>query len=231
MSNLVFFGGSSEIGSALVKGIKKREVIRKVTTVSRQDLSDKAIDSILVNDYKNLNNDNVIRSINESKIFIIAFGFLEIENSNKLNIELLEKSISINTIDVLRCIKLIIQHATSNSIEIHVTSSILADAIRPSLFSYSISKSILSHGIEFLRNELGDNTRTINLFHWKLSFVPTKLNSGRKKSLVTTTPEKISDISARKFKGGVYYVPAISKHLMRFLSYNPKILKLLDKLN
>ena len=213
-----------------MSGIGKRRKIDRITRVSRQTLEQNGGTNFLVDDYSNLLDHNlIIESIKESQIFIIAFGFLELENEMDFNLDLLRKSISINTFDVLKCVQLVRDNHNSKEIEIHVTSSILADIIRPSLFSYSISKNILSNVLERFNSNVGSMQGCAKLFHWKFSFVPTKLNSGRKKSIISTSINKIDYISSIKSEGGEFYVPNISRYLVKILSWQPWILKIIDR--
>jgi NADP-dependent 3-hydroxy acid dehydrogenase YdfG len=125
-----------------------------------------------------------------------------------------------NTNSTMRIFEKILEARIDNGFtEIHLTSSLLADFVRPSLFSYSISKFITERYILSLNKFCGKHG--VGIFIWKFAFVATKLNENRKKSIISTNFKAISENARKKTKPGVYYIPWWSKTPSKILKHLP----------
>ena len=223
---IYLLGGNSVIGNAILKGVQKRHVNKNIETFSfvRNNYEGNTSENIIkVSDY--IDSKNYIDNGNKDteKILIISFGVLKEEKSDRL-IENLQFHLNVNTFKTLELLNEFINN--KNIIEIHVVSSILGDFIRPSIFSYSVSKNFLELLIE--------NTKEIDkyrnkLYVWKPAHVESKLNENRKPSFLRTNPNKITKIVSKKNIGGNYYIPPISIFFTNIAKISGPLVRWLDK--
>ena len=137
---IYLLGGNSVIGNAILKGVQKRHVNKNIETFSfvRNNYEGNTSENIIkVSDYIDSKN-YIDGNKNTKKILIISFGVLKEEKSDRL-IENLQFHLNVNTFKTLELLNEFINN--KDIIEIHVVSSILGDFIRPSVFSYSVSKN------------------------------------------------------------------------------------------
>lgn len=225
------FGGNSLIGNAIVEGLEEKYKNSNIDIISiiRSDKQKKLKGKILkVENYidalskiKKLD----INNIDVNNIFVLSFGVLRSENSSLNLFENIKYHLDINTFQTLNILKSLI--ADFKYTEIHVVSSILGDFIRPSLFSYSISKNLLNECISKLLTK--DTAKSI--YVWKPAFVDSELNHGRTATLLKTDVAKIKKIVLRKKSGGVYYVPFYSKYLTNIAKKLSPVVNWIDSKN
>lgn len=227
--NIYLIGGNSTIGQAILKGVEKKynKYNINITAFIRNNYYDfPTIDNIRVNEYKEALN----WIVNQSKktpaklLVIVSFGVLKEEMNAESFQDNIRYHLDINT---FKTKELLDKLATlENLLEIHVVSSILADFIRPSIYSYSISKMMLE--ILIKESNYLDKYK-FKLFIWKPAFVKSKLNQNRDASILKTNPLKIQKIVSKKFVSGSYYIPSYSVIFTKILSFFSPIVKLLDK--
>ena len=140
-------------------------------------------------------------------IFILSYGVLRPESEKIKFVENLKFHLNINTYETFDIGRKIIM--SENYDELHVVSSILADFVRPTLRSYSMSKMYMNELIEKLINK--KNTKKIYI--WKPAFVDSNLNKGRASTFLKTNSQEIRKYVFKKKLGGTYYVPFYSKYL------------------
>lgn len=220
---ILLIGGNSEIGNALLCGISKRKEIEKVIKISRSSMGENDINTHIVDSYSNL----VLEELSakyDVKAIIIAFGLLE--SSNNL-VSDIRKNFEVNVFQYLDVVQQAINVASKKSeVEIHLTSSILADFSRETIFGYSLSKEVMEKSIRHLvRSKQIHNS---SIYIWKFAFVATPLNKSRDKSIIFTKLETIATFAAHTNKPGTYYLPKIARYPSRFLRHVPKIAAKLD---
>lgn len=217
---LILIGGNSEIGNALASGIATRLGVKTIVRVSRTKSEGANENTVRVESYENIDFDS-LKEIYQIKSIIIAFGVLE---SEKNYLEDLETNIEINVFQYLKvCAKATDFLAANPKTELHITSSIVADFSRESIFAYSLSKSIMEDSLRFMLRNSG--LEKASIFFWKLSFVNTKMNSNREKSIISTNLESITSAAENVSRPGTYYLPKFAKFPSRILHHFPQITK------
>lgn len=231
MDNLSVYllGGNSVIGQAICTGVHERygnynnEIVSFVRNRYNQNTLGK---TIKVDEY--LESYNYIIEQNKQSspklIIIISFGVLreEIDASNLS--ENIKYHLDINTFQTLELLEKFSK--IENLLEIHVVSSILGDFIRPSIYSYSVSKKMLELLIdnsEIIQNFSGE------LYLWKPAFVASRLNKNRKQSFLNTSPLKIKKVVANKKTGGNYYIPAYSVIFTKIAKISSPLISWIDR--
>jgi len=223
---IYLLGGNSVIGNAILKGVQKRHINKNIETFAfvRNNYEGNTSGNIIkVLDYVDSKNyiDNEYKDT--KKIIIISFGVLKEEKSNSL-IENLQFHLNVNTFKTFELLNEFINN--KNILEIHVVSSILGDFIRPSVFSYSVSKNFL----ELLIENIKDIDKYKNkLYVWKPAHVESKLNENRKPSFLKTNTNQITKIVSKKNIGGNYYIPPISIFFTNIAKLSGPLVRWLDK--
>ncbi len=225
---IFLIGGNSVIGEAILNGVLEKYKNNNIEIISfiRTNYGKKIQgETVFVDEYiesvKYI--DKNFSSLQSKKIIILSFGVLiEEKNSNTLS-ENLKYHLNINTFDTFNIYRLLANSKTL--LEIHVVSSILGDFIRPSLYSYSISKNFL----ELLIDNL-EITKKIEekVFIWKPSFVVSRLNMNRKSTFLKTNPKKIRKIVTKKNNGGKYYIPKVAIIFTFIARFTSPLIKWLD---
>tara|TARA_B100000579_G_scaffold258178_1_gene212582 strand:- start:327 stop:1037 length:711 start_codon:yes stop_codon:yes gene_type:complete len=223
---IFLIGGNSLIGKSVLNGITKKYETEEIEIISfaRSKIKEKIPGKVVfVNNYiESIDLINKESSEDKSKkIIIISYGVLVEEKKNKDLSENLIYHLEINTFQQYEILKRLIN--INNLLEVHIVSSILGDFIRPSLYSYSTSKSLL----ELLIDNL--NIYKEKIFIWKPAFVQSQLNIGRKESFLKTSPDKIEKIVSKKFVGGKYYIPSISVIFTFVAKYTSPLIKWIDE--
>lgn len=202
---VLVIGSNSVIGMALAQGISNRQKISRIIQVARSVSLDSAFnhDVLKVEKYSEIDIDEILLN-NQITAIVISFGVLD---SSENLIESLSLNFTVNNFEYLNVLeKIVSSPILSRDIEIHITSSLLADFTRNSVLIYSLSKQvtekIIVHRIKPKHN---------NLFIWKLSYVDTPLNLGRSRSLVKTSKREILKCAEKKSRPGVYYIPKYSR--------------------
>ena len=214
---VLLIGCKAIIGTALAQGISNRKRVSKTLGVARNKPLDSASDHefLYVEKYSEINIDEILHN-NLITAIIISFGVLD---SSENLIQSLDLNFRVNTFEYLNVLEKIVSspHLTDD-VEIHVTSSLLADFSRKSALVYALSKQvterIILQKIKPLHN---------NLFIWKLSYVDTPLNSGRPTSSIKTSKIEIQNYAERKSNPGMYYVPNYSRIPALFLRSLPAL--------
>lgn len=230
-TNIYLFGGNSTIGCSILDGIQDRlgteniEVISFFRNEKKIQIPGK---KVKVKDYKDALEYIKDKEQNDDckSIFILSFGVLKSDNLS-LDFDNFDYHLKVNTMDPLKIYEFLLKK--TNFDEIHIVSSVLADFIRPSLTSYSLSKFLLSKMVE--RSTDSDIEKIKKVFTWKVSFVDSDLNKGRKSILIKTNPKKIRKKVKNIRSGGIYYIPGYSKVFSILASKLTPIIKLLDKKN
>lgn len=223
---IYLFGGNSKIGNAILQGLEEKyknttiEIISIIRSDKQKELRG---DTLIVENY--IDALIKIKKLNTNNIFILSFGVLRLENSSIKLFENIKYHLDINTFETLNILKSLL--ADFKYTEIHVVSSILGDFIRPSLFSYSISKNLLNECISKLLTKDIANS----IYVWKPAFVDSELNHGRTATLLKTDVAKIKKSVLRKKSGGVYYVPFYSKYLTNIAKKLSPVVNWIDSKN
>ena len=223
---IYLFGGNSKIGNAILQGLeeKYKNTTIEIISIIRSDKQKELKGSILI--VENYIDALIkIKKLNANNIFILSFGVLRLENSSIKLFENIKYHLDINTFETLNIIKSLLTNFKYT--EIHVVSSILGDFIRPSLFSYSMSKNLLNECI----SELLTKDITNSIYVWKPAFVDSELNHGRTATLLKTDVAKIKNSVLRKTNGGVYYIPFYSKYLTNIAKKLSPIVNWIDRKN
>lgn len=223
---IFLIGGNSVIGNAITNGIfmKYNDFDLDLISFIRSDYKEQVLGkSVMVKDYSEAVQ-YINQDIESKKIVIISFGVLEEESSSKSLIDNLNYHLEVNTFQTYRIVFSLLK--LTNIKELHLVSSVLGDFIRPSVFSYSVSKNMLESLIENIKNL--DSFRS-KLFIWKPAFVESRLNSGRKPSFLKTNSEKITMIVSKKNKGGSYYIPRIAILFTNLAKFSAPLVRFLDK--
>jgi hypothetical protein len=220
---ILLIGGNSEIGNSLVRGISQRKKITSVIKVLRTPKEGRDFNVHVVDSYTDLIFDDVIAKF-DVKAIVIAFGLLE-TSSNLVSD--LRHNFEVNVFQYLDVVQKAISFASKRSeVEIHLTSSVLADFSRDTIIGYSLSKEVMEKSIRYLvRNKEIYNS---SIYIWKFAFVATPLNKARDKSKIFTKLESIEAFAARTNKPGTYYLPRIARFPSRILRHLPKIAAKLD---
>jgi len=229
--HIFLIGGNSTIGQAVIRGLMKKYNNHKeieVTSFARRKSENKIfgdviyvknyIESILhIKEFK-------LRNPNIKIIVVISFGVLVEEKNDISFYNNLTHHLDVNTFQSL---KILDELKPINSfLEVHLISSILADFIRPSLYSYSFSKSFLEI---LLKDELYRENNIENLYIWKPAYVASKLNEDRSPSFIKTNPEKIEKIVSNTKSGGFLYIPKFAFLLTLIAKKLSSVIKLIDR--
>jgi len=231
MENLRVYllGGNSVIGQAICGGVLERfdNYNNEIVSFVRSKYDQNPLgESVEVANYL----ESVDYIIEQNKhtssklIIIISFGVLREEKESLNFSDNLKYHLDINTFKTLKLMERFSD--VEDLLEIHVVSSILGDFIRPSIYSYSVSKKMLEILID---NSEKIQNYTGKLYIWKPAFVESKLNKNRKKSFLSTTPVKIKSIVSNKNIGGSYYIPAYSSVLTKIAKISTVLIKWIDK--
>ena len=216
-------GGNSEIGNALANGIAKRHGIQKVIKISRFQSVKTTADTWCVDSYKDFS-DSILKSEYTPQAIIIAFGILASENNY---LEDLQNNFEVNVLQYLRICEIALCYLKENKdTELHVTSSLVADFSRDSIFAYSQSKKVMEESLLFMQRRWKQDA--LRLFIWKLAYVKTKMNIGRQESIISTTLKSIENAALVKKVPGVYYLPPSAKYPSRILRHFPLIAAKID---
>jgi hypothetical protein len=217
VTTVLVIGANSVIGEALAKGISTRLNLTKAINVVRtsKQTTEPSSEIIQLESYSEIDIENILTN-HEIAAIVISFGVLDSSESLSKSLDL---NIGVNTFEYLKVLEKIIESPKLNpKTEIHITSSLLADFSRNSVFIYSLSKQvtekIISQRIKPVYN---------NLFIWKLSFVHSPLNSNRLQSFVKTSPQLIEEFSEKYSKPGTYYMPRYSRYPSLLLKSFPAI--------
>tara|TARA_X000000368_G_scaffold108809_1_gene84646 strand:- start:8655 stop:9353 length:699 start_codon:yes stop_codon:yes gene_type:complete len=227
--NIYLIGGNSTIGQAILKGVEKkyRDSKKHVTSFIRNKYDDLPPgECIQVNEYKEALNwiVNQSKKTSSKTLVIVSFGVLREEIKAESFQENIKFHLDINT---FKTKELLDQFATlENVLEIHIVSSILADFIRPSIYSYSISKKMLEL---FIKESINKEIYKSKLFIWKPAFVKSRLNQNREPSFIKTNPLNIEKIVSKKYVSGSYYIPSYSIIFTKIAKFSSPFIKLLDK--
>jgi hypothetical protein len=229
--HIFLIGGNSTIGQAVIKGLIKKYSNHQeieVSSFARRQSENKIfgdviyvknyIESILhIKEFK-------LKNPNQNIIVVISFGVL-VEEKNDINFfNNLTHHLDVNT---FQPIKILDELKPINSyLEVHLISSILADFIRPSLYSYSFSKSFLEI---LIKDELRRENSIENLYIWKPAYVATMLNKGRSPSFIKTNPDKIEKIVSNTRSGGFLYIPKFAFLLTLIARKLSLVIKLIDR--
>jgi hypothetical protein len=214
---VLVIGCNSIIGMALAEGIANRKSVSKILGVARSIslASTPDYEMLQVEKYSEVNIDEILLD-NKIRAIVISFGVLD---SSEDLIQSIDLNFNVNTFEYLTVLKKIISspHLTDD-IEIHVTSSLLADFSRNSALIYALSKQateriILQKIMPFHKN----------IFTWKLSYVDTPLNSGRSRSPIKTSKGEIQKCAEKKSKPGMYYIPKYARIPALFLKSLPTL--------
>tara|TARA_B100000035_G_scaffold252687_1_gene221989 strand:- start:153 stop:881 length:729 start_codon:yes stop_codon:yes gene_type:complete len=229
--HIFLIGGNSTIGQAITQGLKKKYSSHneiKVTSFARGQSEFKNLgDIIYVKNYI-----ESILYIKEVKlknpylkiIVVISFGVLVEEKNDISFYNNLTHHLDVNTFQPLKILSAL--KPIDSFLEVHLVSSILADFIRPSLYSYSFSKSLLEI---LLKDELYRENNMDNLYIWKPAYVASKLNEGRGPSFIKTNPDKIEKIVSNTKSGGFLYIPKFTFILTRVAKQLSSVIKLIDR--
>ncbi len=214
---ILVIGCNSVIGMALAQGVANRKSISKILGVARNvSLNSAPRHEILqVGKYSNLNIDEILLN-SQIVAIIVSFGVLD---SSENLIQSIDLNFKVNTFEYLNILEKIISspHLTDD-VEIHVTSSLLADFSRNSALIYALSKQVTERVILQKVKPIHKN-----IFIWKLPFVDTPLNSGRSRSPIKTSERAILNCAEKKTKPGMYYIPKYSRIPALFLKSLPAL--------
>jgi hypothetical protein len=214
---VLVIGCNSIIGMALAEGIANRKSVSKILGVARSISLDSASEHELlqVEKYSELDIDEILLN-NQVIAIIVSFGVLD--SSENLS-QSLDLNFSVNTFEYLNVLEKIVSspHLTDD-VEIHLTSSLLADFTRKSAVVYALSKQVTERIILQKIKPFHPN-----LFIWKLSYVDTPLNSGRSRSPIKTSKGEIRNCAEKKSKPGMYYIPRYSRIPALFLRSLPTL--------
>jgi len=214
---VLVIGCNSVIGMALGQGIANRKSISKILGVARSISLDSSSDHeiLQVENYSEVNIDEILLN-NQIMAIIVSFGVFD---SSESLIQSIYLNIKVNTFEYLNVLEKIVSspHLTDD-VEIHVTSSLLADFSRNSALIYALSKQVTERVILQKIKPFHKN-----LFIWKLSYVDTPLNSGRSRSPIMTSAREIIKCAEKKSKPGMYYVPKYSRIPALFLKSLPTL--------
>lgn len=215
---VLLIGGNSEIGNAITRGICKRTGVDKIVRVSRNGSPPESLDTIVISHFTEMNLEEINERF-ELNAIVISFGVLKTEGDL---LESLKENLEVNTIDYLAvCLKALAFLEKDNQVELHVTSSLLADFSRDSVFAYAASKSLMEKTFMYILRKI--HLKASKIFLWKIAFVDTKLNAFRGRSAIFTTVKSIEKRVSRQSKPGVFYLPRIAKYPSRALGHFPKI--------
>lgn len=229
--HIFLIGGNSTIGQAVIKGLMKKYSDHKkieVTSFARGHSEIKHFgDVIYVKNYI-----ESILHIKEARlknpklkmIAVISFGVLVEEKDDISFYNNLTHHLDVNTFQPLKILNAL--KPISTFLEVHLISSILADFIRPSLYSYSFSKSFLEI---LLKDEFNKKNNMGNLYIWKPAYVASKLNEGRSSSFIRTNPVRIEKIVSNTKSGGFLYIPKFAVLFTQVAKKLSSVVKLIDK--
>jgi short-subunit dehydrogenase len=212
MGRVLLIGGRSVIGRALARGIMHRTHSDGIIAISRQELHQEAEihGTIITADYMDIDYSKIFES-EEVVAVVIALGNLHHHRTDFVSS--LEKNFEVNVFLYLKVLERILAELEiAKGVEIHLTSSILADFTRGEVAAYSYSKQTMQKAAEYL---LKRNRK--NAFIWKFAFVDSPLNLGRSRSSVYTTASSIERYATRRRRAGIYYVPPVSRVPSRVL--------------
>jgi hypothetical protein len=202
---------------ALAEGIANRKSVSKILGVARSIslASTPDHEMLQVEKYSEVNIDEILLD-NKIRAIVISFGVLD---SSEDLIQSIDLNFNVNTFEYLTVLKKIISspHLTDD-VEIHVTSSLLADFSRNSALIYALSKQATER---IILQKIKPFHK--NFFTWKLSYVDTPLNFGRSRSPIKTSKIKIQNCAETKSKPGMYYIPKYSRIPALFLKSLPTL--------
>ena len=223
--SIYLFGGNSKIGKSILNGVIDRYSDHSIRTVLiKRTKQKKPIDSevLIVNNYSEaLNVLNIKRDV--INIFILSFVVLRPDDDHIEFIDNLKFHLNINTHETFNIGKEIIMY--ENYTELHIVSSILADFVRPTLKSYSLSKIYMNELIQKLISPKNKE----KIFIWKPAFVDSNLNKDRTPSFLKTNSTQIRRYVFQNKLGGTYYIPFYSSYLTFLAKKISFLVNIIDK--
>ena len=225
---IFLIGGNSVIGGAILNGVLRKHKNEDIDIYSfiRTNYKEKIPGEVItVNDYiESVEYINNVHKEGARQIIIISFGVLVVEKKDNNFSENLNYHLHVNTFQSFNIFKLLLDSIKLR--EFHIVSSVLADFIRPSLYSYSVSKNLLELLID---NLIKTKEIKEKVFIWKPAFVDSRLNKGRKSSGFKTSPKKITNMVSKKIKGGSYYIPRVAGIFTFIAKFTSPLIKWVDK--
>lgn len=232
MSNIILFGGSSEIGSKVAEKIYLD--IPGFDHVQRISTSLQESEWTLKWDPQNATDVNeVFKQITFEKddIVIIAMGYLGeplLLDEPKFNLQEIEKIIRINFE-----IPLLVLMGTSEKLskvgggKIIVMTSSAAFPVLDTNLIYGTAKRNLDDLSLHLSRTLRKSNVYISVI--RSGFVPTKLNHGRKPTPFAIGADQVANIVAKEINSKVIWTPKIFKFISLSLTWIPLMKKLASK--
>jgi NAD(P)-dependent dehydrogenase (short-subunit alcohol dehydrogenase family) len=215
---ILLVGGNSEIGNAIARGVSERKGIEKTIKVSRVGQSLRLEDSYEIEKFSSFDIESIAR-FHQIEAIIVAFGVLE---SRDNYLEDLKLNLDVNVLEYLKVCVDSLEFVKNNvKTELHVTSSILADFSRESVFAYASSKNLMESSFLHLQRQMKQEKAQV--YVWKLAYVDTKLNLYRKKSPMFTTLASIEKAAVKYSQPGIYYLPRIVKFPSKILGHFPSV--------
>lgn len=220
MSNkqaVLVIGCNSVIGMALAQGVANRKSLSKILGVARSISLDSTYghEVLQVEKYSELDIDEILLN-NQILAIIVSFGVFD---SSENLIQSMDLNLKVNTFEYLNILEKIVSSPyLTDDVEIHVTSSLLADFSRNSALIYALSKQVTERVILQKIRPFHKN-----IFIWKLSYVDTPLNSGRSRSPIKTSEREILKCAEKKTKPGMHYIPKYARIPALFLKSLPTL--------
>jgi len=215
---IVLVGGNSQIGNALVNGLSARLRADEIVYISREANQIESANPLRIENYSEFS----LRDLDfqfDILAIVVSFGILQ--NSGDVVSDLRE-NIEVNVFQYLDvCAQALAYLDKHEGVELHVTSSVLADFSRSSVFAYSISKNTMEKTLRHLAKLM--KSKNLRIFYWKFAFVATPMNADRSKSQIFTKVESIEKAANTYTRPGTYYLPRFAKLPSRILSHFPRI--------
>lgn len=220
---ILLIGANSEIGQAIAYGVsEKLDTKRKIAVVRNLNSGISAERIVVVEKYSDIDLDTILET-EKIVAIIISFGVM---SHAETFLESLKEDLEVNVVEYLSVVRKCLTFMLQNeSIELHITSSILADFSRRSILSYSLSKSIME--VSLIRMIEDFERSKANVYIWKPAFVRTPLNLNRKTSFVSTSLSSISKKVEKTKNSGQHYIPGITFIPSKFLRSFPAISRFL----
>jgi decaprenylphospho-beta-D-erythro-pentofuranosid-2-ulose 2-reductase len=232
MSNIILFGGSSEIGIKVAEkiftDIPRFDHIKLVST-SLQDS-----EWTVKWDPQNADDvNNVLKKVvfEKDDIVVIAMGYLgeqELLKQPKFNLPEIEKIIRVNFE-----IPLFVLMGTSEALskvgggKIMVMTSSAAFPVLETNLVYGTAKRNLDDLALHLSRTLSKSKIDISVI--RSGFVPTKLNHGRKPTPFAISADQVADIVSKQINAKIIWTPSIFRLISLSLTWIPLMSRLASK--
>lgn len=227
---IILFGSNSELGNALVAGLRSRFPKSVFVAVGRSP-NPNADHSFFTPDGGFP--PELVEGVPESRALVLSVGEKIAEDEGMVSSNC-ERLFYTNVVLSIRFLEGVLEHRRRTSgqrLEVHLVSSVLAGVSRESMPCYSLTKMALERLVSFT---ISRSTEDISVFVWRLPYVPTGLHAYAGDFRSNHSGLKLLDLLTRmasvKEKDGLYFVPQWLRMPSMVLSRFPILARIAERL-